>query len=132
MVKECERVDNEYFSDAVFMGDSLMLGFQSYAGLPKAAYLCRTSLSVMGVYNTEDDGRSLIDKVKDTNPKKIYVMLGANELITMSNKDAVMDKYSAVIDTLKQDNPEAIIYMHSIFPVTREKESSSWCAWNEA
>ena len=125
MVKECERVDNEYFSDAVFMGDSLMLGFQSYAGLPKAAYLCRTSLSVMGVYNTEDDGRSLIDKVKDTNPKKIYVMLGANELITMSNKDAVMDKYSAVIDTLKQDNPEAIIYMHSIFPVTREKESSS-------
>lgn len=124
-VKESAPCSNEYFSDAVFLGDSLTLGFRSYSGITEAEYLCRTSLSVGGVFNIEEDGTSLIDKVKALSPGKIYVMLGMNELITMGNKQVVMDKYRMVIDALKRDNPDALIYMQSMLPVAPGKEGSA-------
>ena len=122
LVEECQQVDNEYFSDAVFLGDSLTMGFESYSGLDNANFVCRTSMSVGGVFVTEKDGTNLIQKVKAFNPKKIYVMLGVNENLVLKNKDAVLNKYSKVIDALKTDNPDAIIYIQSILPVSEPKE----------
>ena len=121
LVKECETVSDGYFQDAVFLGDSLTVGFQAYSGL-NANFLCRTSMSVGGVFNKEDDGTSLIEKVKALNPKKIYVMLGVNEYIAMSNKDVVMDKFRRVIDALKADNPDSLIYIQSLLPVSKAEE----------
>lgn len=124
LVKECEPVGDGYFNDAVFLGDSLTVGFQSYSGLTGATFLCRTSMSVGGVFNTESDGSSLVDKVKAANPGKIYIMLGVNEYISMSNKENVMSKFVNLVDRLKEDNPDAIIYLQSIFPVSQPKENS--------
>lgn len=124
LVKECPSVGDGYFDDAVFLGDSLTVGFQSYSGFTGATFLCRTSMSVGGVFNTESDGSSLVDKVKAANPGKIYIMLGVNEEISMSNKENVMNKFVKLIDKLKQDNPDALIYLQSIFPVSQPQENS--------
>ena len=124
LVAESKKVDNSYFSDAVFLGDSLTMGFEAFSGLDNAQFVCRTSMSVGGVFLNEKDGTSLIQKVKNTNSKKIYVMLGVNENLVPSNKDAVIEKYTAVIDALKQDNPNAMIYIQSILPVSKTKEIS--------
>ena len=122
LVAESEKVDDGYFSDAVFLGDSLTMGFEAFSGLDNAQFICRTSMSVGGVFLTESDGTNLVQKVKNTNSKKIYVMLGVNENIAPDNKAAVIEKYSRVIDALKQDNPDAMIYIQSILPVSKTKE----------
>ncbi|MDO5479947.1 MAG: DHHW family protein, partial [Clostridia bacterium] len=49
LVKECDAVGNEYFSDAVFLGDSITMGFQAYSGITEAQYACSTAMSVGGV-----------------------------------------------------------------------------------
>ncbi len=124
LVPESEKVDDSYFSDAVFLGDSLTMGFQYYSGIADTTYLCRTSMSVGGVFNVEEDGTSLVQKVKAANPGKIYVMLGINEFIDMSNKQNIMDKFSVLIDALKQDNPQSYIYIQSILPFSRENSGT--------
>lgn len=124
LVPECDPVDNSYFDNAVFLGDSLSIGLQSYSDIDNATFLCRTAMSVGGVYNVEDDGSSLVDKVKAANPKKIYVMLGVNEDIVPDNMENVMDKFSMLIDRLKEDNPEAMIYIQSLMPVSKKKSES--------
>jgi len=123
LVAECENVGDAYFADAAFLGDSLTMGLQAYSGLPEATFLCRTSMSIGGVFGEESDGTSLVDKVKAAKPGKIYVMLGVNEEISMSNKENVMEKYQTLIDALMEQNPEAKIYIQSIMPYSKKKEA---------
>lgn len=122
LVPESKPVDNSYFNDAVFLGDSLSVCLQSYSGLDNATFLCRTSMSVGGVFNMESDGTNLVEKTKAAKPKKIYVMLGVNELIVPENKETVMLKFDQLINQLKTDNPEARIYLQSILPYSKAKE----------
>ncbi len=119
LVPQCKKVSDSYFEDALFLGDSLSVGFQAYSGLEDATYLCRTSMSVGGVFSEENDGTSLVEKVKAAKPKKIYVMLGVNEHLVPDNLEKVMDKFEILIDRLKDDNPQAMIYMQSILPYSK-------------
>lgn len=125
LVKESIAVGNGYFADAAFMGDSLTLGFESYSGIDEAAYFCRTSTSIGGIFLVEEDGTSLLNKLSASKPKKIYVMLGMNEALKWSNEENIMRKYNSVIDSLKLENPEAVIYIQSMLPISREKEAKS-------
>ncbi len=125
LVKENIAVGNGYFADAAFMGDSLTLGFESYSGIEEAAYFCRTSISVGGVFLVEEDGTSLLAKLSASKPKKIYVMLGMNEALKWSNEENIMRKYNSVVDSLKLENPDAVIYIQSMLPISREKEEKS-------
>ncbi len=120
LVPESEPVDNAYFENAVFLGDSLSMCLQSYSGIDTATFLCRTAMSVGGTFNVEEDGTSLVEKVKAANPKKIYVMLGVNEDIVPDNMESVMEKFNVLIDRLKEDNPQAIIYIQSMMPVSEK------------
>ena len=124
LVPECEMVSDSYFDDAVFLGDSLSVGMEAYSGLDNATFICRTSMSVGGVFNKESDGTNLVDKVKAANPKKIYVMLGVNEYLVPTNMETVINKFVALIDRLKEDNPEAKIYIQSILPYSKAKQDS--------
>ena len=125
LVKESDKVGNSYFDDAVFLGDSITMGFQAYSGLTGAEFVCGTAMSVGGVFNIGEDGRSFVGRVRDANPAKIYIMLGTNELLTLDNQENVLAKYISVIDRLKKDSPESIIYIQSILPVSAEKEAGS-------
>lgn len=121
-VEEGEPVDNSYFSDAVFVGDSLTVGFQMYTGLTEADFLCSTGMSINGLESVQaPGGGTYLDQLKQGEYKKIYIMLGINESVTLSNKEAFIEKYSDLIDTIKTAHPRAYIYLQSMLPVSRER-----------
>ncbi len=124
-VEENESVDTGYFNDAVFVGDSLTVGFQMYSNLVEADFLSSTALSITGLGSVDapGGGGSILDRIQNDTYKKIYIMLGINELIEPSNKDAFMGKYGSLIDTVKQTHPDAYIYVQSILPVSQTEDA---------
>lgn len=124
-VEENEPVDASYFSDAVFVGDSLTVGFQMYSDLVDADFLSGTALSVTGLGSMDapGGGGSILDRIQTDEYKKFYIMLGINELIEPSNKEAFIGKYGSVIDTVKATHPEAYIYIQSILPVSQTEDA---------
>lgn len=119
MVGETETVDNSYFNDALFIGDSLTDGFRLHAGLPDSTFLSGTSMTISGLGSREwQPGITMLDRIKQGGFKKIYIMLGINENMVIENKDSFIRSYGNLLDTVKETNPDSLIYIQSLLPVT--------------
>ncbi|MEA4987595.1 MAG: GDSL-type esterase/lipase family protein [Anaerovorax sp.] len=125
---ELGEVENSYFSDAVFIGDSRTEGFRLHAGLTEAGYLTAKGLNVKDVFEKplikENNGtKTIAQALRERTYQKYYIMLGANELGWVYT-DIFTDKYGQIIDLIREVNPNATIYVQSILPVTDEKSQS--------
>lgn len=115
-----QAVPISYLDDAAFIGDSITEGMkihnQSNAFIASATSMSASSLmsKPMDTYN----GQTLVEALNGAQPKKIYVMIGSNE-VGGTSMEGYISKYSELIDTLKKANPDAIIYMQSITPTTK-------------
>lgn len=128
-VSICDEVDNSYFDDTIFIGDSRTEGFMLYTGLSNATYYTHKGLMVntaftSPVINMKGQKVSVVDAVKSNSKfKKAYIMLGINEL-GWAYSNLFIEKYGNIIEAIKQSNPTAQIYVQSIIPVTSSKSSS--------
>ena len=117
-----------WFDDAVFIGDSRMEGFKLYAGLPNAQYLAAVGATVDSVYKTgterREDGTKIpiMDALKELSFTKAYIMLGLNEL-GWPDENQFKRHYGRVIESIREIQPEAVIYVQSILPVTAKKDA---------
>ncbi len=125
-VPESGAVDRSYFSDALFIGNSRSEGFKLYSELDNATYFVYKGLSVETV-NTKEvitapDGtqQTVMNALKQKQFGKVYIMLGINEL-GWTNTNAFIQKYGALVDAVKKYNPNAIVYVQSILPVSDKK-----------
>jgi len=122
-VPESERVKSAYFDDAVFVGDSITTGIQLYNMMSNTKVLAGTGINLATLYTSpvvklEDGSRiTIMDGLKDTQYKKMYVMLGGNE-VRDEDKETFISRYSKAIDDLKALQPNAVMYVQSILPVT--------------
>ncbi len=117
-------VDVSYFNDAVFIGDSRTEGFILNTNLSQATSYTHKGLMVNTVFtqeviDIEGTKLSVMDALKATQFSKVYIMLGINEL-GWAYSSKFIDKYSEMIDEIKAINPNAIIYIQSILPVSEE------------
>ena len=123
-------VDESYFDDALFLGDSHTAGFHDYAGLRNATYFTKNGLTVWDAtekHFIELDGKkyTLAEALGTRQFGKIYVMLGINEL-GAGTTESWAAQYKVVLDTLRQTQPNAIIFIQSMFHTTQEKSESSY------
>ncbi len=125
-VAEGPRMDDDYFSDAVFLGDSRTDGFRLYSGLNTPKYLSAKSISVVNI-GTErvipaggDTYVPILTALSWQSYSKVYIMLGINEIGL--SPSAFKDYYEKVVERVKEIQPEAIIYLQAIMPVSAEKE----------
>lgn len=122
-------VDNSYFDDAVFIGDSRTQGFIIYNGLSNATAYMDKGLKVDTAFTKADievNGvkMSAMDALaQNTAFHKVYVMLGINEL-GWAYSDIFIEKYGNLVDKIKEINPNAEIYLQSLLPVSQEKSNS--------
>lgn len=128
-VPESKAVSNDYFDDAVFIGNSQMEGVSIYSSMKNAAVLAGKGIMVDTIFTKE------VIKTKDSNRitiisalglkkfGKIYIMLGANELGWVSDTEFIK-QYGKVIDKLKELQPDAKIYVNAIIPVSKAKSNS--------
>lgn len=126
-----KSVDESYFNDAVFIGDSRTQGFILYSGLADTTSYAGKGLSVSKVFTdavvTENGQDYTVSQALENHTgefKKVYLMFGVNEL-GWSYPEIFRDKYRDVVQEVKKTQPEATIYVQSILPVSKEKSDSS-------
>lgn len=117
-------VDLTWFEDALFIGDSRTVGLRDYTDLSEHAdFYCETSLTIYKVLEKEFEGKGTIPQALEAKDyKKIYLMVGINELGTGTTEN-YMEKYTEVVNTLRELEPEAVIYIQGVMRVSEEKSS---------
>jgi len=128
VVPESESVTDDYFNDAVFIGDSRTEGFILYNGLSNVTSLTAKGLMVdtaftRPVINMNGKKLTVMEALSKIKFNKVYIMLGINEL-GWAYSDIFIKKYADIVDYIKEINSEAQIYVQSILPVSYEKSSS--------
>ncbi|MEE3494679.1 MAG: GDSL-type esterase/lipase family protein [Butyrivibrio sp.] len=129
---ELVEVTDDYFTDALFIGDSRTVGLSEYCeGLDdKAKFYAKVSLSIHKVLEEdflkdEEGNKMTVDEAlqNDEPYGKIYIMLGLNEIGTGTTETFVA-KYAEVVARIRELQPDAIIYIQGIMHVTQNKSDN--------
>ena len=114
-------------NDTLFVGDSRTVGIREYSGLKGADFFCSVgmnvfdvtgeSLSVDGVGNV-----TLSQLLSKKQYSKVYIMLGINEVGYPHS--SVVDKYSKVLDLIKEKQPNASIIIEANLHVSKSRSDS--------
>ena len=120
-------MEDDYFDDAVFIGDSRTDGLRLYSGIQSGHFLSYQGATVFdagkpGKKMLEVDGEKvgLLEALAARQYRKVYIMLGVNETGYPSSK-TFAEAYGALIDHIRELQPDAIIYVESLVPVNPEK-----------
>lgn len=120
------RADDSYFDDALFIGDSRTEGFVLYSDLSNIQAYCSKGLSITRIYSDEivslEDGRKItvMEALQLQKYEKIYIMFGVNEL-GWPYDDLFQEQYSKLIQDVKLLQPEAVIYVENIIPISASR-----------
>lgn len=112
-----------------FIGDSRTQGFIMYNGLKDVqdysyiGLMVDTAVSKEFVKTSNGEKITLLQDMKNKNIKKVYIMLGVNEL-GWSYPSVFKLKYGELIDEIRKVKPNCKIYVQSIIPVTKSKDQS--------
>ena len=147
---EYTQVDDSYFNDAVFIGDSISYGFELYVTekrangetvLGEAKFLTSGSLSygnslwdvsdesVHPTYNGEK--MKLEDAIAQIKPGKIYILLGTND-VALYGVEQTIANADTEISRMLEASPGAEIFIMSTTPKYSPAESDVDGALNNA
>lgn len=128
-----QHVEEDYFDDALFIGDSRTVGLFEYGHIEdRAQFYAQTSLMIYEVMENPktivktDDERGAITVEEALSEKqfgKIYIMLGLNEM-GFGTPESFGKAYGAVVSQIRELQPDAIIYIQSIMHVAAEKNET--------
>lgn len=121
-VPESAAVENSYFDDAIFFGDSISTGIPLYHVADNAVVIAMTGINTDSV-NTKkcidigaEERVTFLEAARQYgNRKKVYIMLGGNGLDL--ELESYIGGYKVFIDSVKEQYPDAVIYLQSITPV---------------
>ena len=129
-VPENDPVDNSYFQDAAFIGDSRTDGFLIYSGIGCGENLTSNGLSIFKLEEKKAftiDGQSYtaLEALGRKQYGKVYLSLGVNELGYYDDQ-GFHDKFAALIDRVRETQPGAVIYLQTLVPVNPELCAENW------
>ncbi len=120
-------LDNSFFDDAVFVGDSTSAVLEYYAmnveALGDADFLIREELSLHDmVYNGmtvyyNGQGLPLADALAAGRYAKVYIMLGALMDLGNYGVDDTLDAWDVLLRTIREKNPNIRIFIESALPI---------------
>ncbi len=117
----------DYFKDVAFIGDSISVGLSIRA--PYLNRLAGATYLVRGSYGSRHavDGSMLLtykgsqmspeDAVKACGCKKLFIMLGMNDLNMYSKLDGTVNNLRTMITNIQKKNPNVKIFIQSMTPI---------------
>ena len=139
-VPESAAVSDDYFDDACFIGHSLVVGMSNYFRLPNADFYAINGVSAARLLSnpyfqldrteTDENGKTkrvvgTLEQALEENYgkyRKVYIMLGTNEL---GPEESHLRQYASsmegIIDVVRRSQPDAVIYLLSVLPVSEER-----------
>ena len=135
---EYRTVEDDYFKDALFIGDSRTVGLYDYGGLEDTAtFYASTGLTIYKLLDAEivtvpgqKEKLTVEEALQQYSFSKIYLMIGINEMGT-GTVETFMEKYKEVVNRIQELQPNAIIYLQGIMKVTTERSSQGDYITNE-
>ena len=117
---EAETFTNkDYYSDTVFMGDSVISGIESYGYLN----------NVVGNVNaTSGKLESYVSEAMKSNPSKVFIMVGHNDANYGTIKEeSLASNITDIVEEIHKKKSSTKVYVLSITPITSayEKKSST-------
>ena len=111
-------VDDTYFSDAVFIGDSRVEGFRIQSGITQGTFLTGVGMDSSNIftnsYITSQSGNITVFQALYNNSfKKMYIMLGTNEL-GYPDFEEFRQNYTLCLAELRKMMPEALFYVSTV------------------
>ena len=124
----------EYFTNALFIGDSRTVGLMEYGNIENADFFADTGMTVFDLEKekiyVQDIGKVGLDELLDSKKyEKIYLMLGINEL--GYRFDRIQEKYEGIVEKLRESQGDAVIYLCANLHVTREQSQKDEIYNNE-
>lgn len=123
-------VDMSYFNDAIFIGDSRMEDFGIFSGAARhSTFYAKLGLTLEKLINNDSsknvkfkvngEDMYLLDALRKNNDfKKVYVMMGYNEL-GWPGTASFKAYYERLLTSIREIKPDAIIYVYCVIPVGR-------------
>ena len=135
-------VGTDYFTDACFIGHSLVNGMKNYLGFSKSDFFAKNGASARYFltyndlelttthlddkgYTVRDEG-TLAQAMSNKSYGKVYIMLGINEIggLTAASQNFYASM-EAIVKLVKQAQPNAKIYLISLTPVSQACSETS-------
>ncbi len=121
-------VEDDYFSDALFLGDSRTVGLYKYGELQDvAAFYASTGMTIYKLFDAqivEEAGESEPITVEEAltrhSFRKIYMMMGINEM-GRGTVEEFASVYAQAVEHIEELQPDAIIYIQAILKVSSER-----------
>lgn len=100
----------------VFLGDSLTFRTEWSELFPGKNVINR------GIgHDTTAGVLKRLDKVIEGKPRKIFILIGANDLKQQKSVSAAIRNYSKIIKRIQSDTPQTEIFIQSLLPVNNKK-----------
>ena len=129
-VPEGGQAAEDYFADAVFIGDSRTEGFLLYSGVTGADGITHTGMNIFqvldkAVIGTGDSKKTVMQVLSEKQYGKVYLSLGVNEL-GYQNDTLFYQTYLDVIDAVRECQPDAVIYIENLIPLNESQVSKDY------
>lgn len=124
-----ESVDDSYFTDAVFIGDSRMEGFRNASGITQGDFLTSVGMSLSEIgsakVNSSEGTITVYQGLSGKQYNKIYLMLGANDL-GFYPWEEFLNTATSVLEQIHKLQSGAVIYICSVIYVEEDKVATSY------
>lgn len=119
---EFENVEEDYFSDALFIGDSRTVGMQQSNLLPNATYYAKTGIGIGNILTKRivNEGGVMISVQEALHRHsfgKVYIMIGIND-ISAGDSEWFAEQYTEILDVVRQTQSDAVIYIQGNIPMS--------------
>ncbi len=132
IVPKTISVNDSYFEDALFIGDSILKGFKSFASPYPDNVIAELNAGLDQIFLNKDIyftsptiqttlWKAIDEVIEDVGhePSKIYVMLGTNGIPGYENEKSI-GFYEDLIIKLKEKFSDEVIYICAVTPITSE------------
>lgn len=137
--EEQEKQVERFYKNTVFVGDSIMSGFETYAGdsgsdapefVRNLIFLAARSYGVDAALTGsklayKGESRTLIENLEIINPDKIFINLGVNELDGVP-AEKIGEKYGELIKQIREKLPDTGIYIMGVTYFVEGKETDTY------
>ena len=138
------EVPYTFFDDTVFVGDSVSLKLNLYVSAQRkidSTFMGTAQFLTPGSYGTGNELKELgsensvhpsyngtemylADAIEAMGAKKVFIMLGMNDIAVYGNDGAVKNM-ETVLAQIKEKNPDTAIYVQSMTPIVGTAQTGS-------
>lgn len=130
----CAESEEEFFSNALFIGDSRSVGLLEYAGLEGADFFASSGMNVFCLWEKEISvpgvGKHTLEELlKQKSYDTIFLMTGINEL--GYERAGIVKRYTETVQEIGGLQPQAALYLCANLHVTKERSQEDAIYNNE-